>query len=77
MIGALHLHPLSKIQQMRTALNYLDDYDEKNRSRKGRMNDDDDEEKEDKKPKPAAQGPPIRALRKVGPTELPRSYGGR
>lgn len=63
--GALHLHPLSKILQMRTALTYLDDFDEKNRSRRGRKDEDDGEEKEDKKSKQAAQGPPIKALRKV------------
>ena len=43
--GALHLHPLSKILQMRTALTYLDDFDEKNRSRRGRKDEDDGEEK--------------------------------
>lgn len=63
--GALHLHPLSKILQMRTALTYLDDFDEKNRSRRGRKDEDDGEEKEDKKSQQAAQGPPIKALRKV------------
>lgn len=63
--GALHLHPLSRILQMRTALNYLDDAEERSRSRRGRGFDDEEEEKEEKKPKPAAPTVPIKALRKV------------
>jgi hypothetical protein len=50
---------------MRTALGYLDDVDEKNRSHRRRGNDDSGDEKEDKKAKPVAAAPPIKALRKV------------
>lgn len=29
--GALHLHPITRVLQFRTALTYLDDFDTKNR----------------------------------------------
>ncbi|KAK8850503.1 hypothetical protein IAR55_004421 [Kwoniella newhampshirensis] len=36
--GALHLHPISRLLQFRTSLNYLDDADAKSRERSARRN---------------------------------------
>lgn len=49
LIGALHLHPIGQMQQMRTALTYLDDLDEKNRSNRRRGNDDEEEAEKERK----------------------------
>ncbi|OCF30745.1 DNA-directed RNA polymerase III subunit RPC5 [Kwoniella heveanensis BCC8398] len=75
--GALHLHPVSKLLQFRTALNYLDDADDKARERSTRRsnglangNGDSDDEGGDgagKKKKGAAPAPvkDLRPARKV------------
>lgn len=54
--GALHLHPISKFNQLRTSLAYLDDYDAKPLTRRSH-NDDDDDQPAVKKPPPKAATP--------------------
>lgn len=61
--GALHLHPISKLLQLRTSLSYLDNYDSRvhdhSVSRRDRNGDDGfngDKEKEEKNPKPKPNG---------------------
>ncbi|OXG88481.1 DNA-directed RNA polymerase III subunit RPC5 [Cryptococcus neoformans Gb118] len=67
--GALHLHPISRVLQFRTSLGYLDDVDQKSRSRRlanGAVNGagDSDEEEAPKKKKaaPAPVAKPRRVL---------------
>jgi len=54
-VGALHLHPISKLLQMRTSLSYLDDHDVRLRERaplnRERNGDDEEGEKEERRPK--------------------------
>lgn len=45
MAGALHLHPISKVMQFRTNLQYLDDVDAANRERASRRGEDDEDDK--------------------------------
>ncbi|TXT03886.1 hypothetical protein VHUM_04309 [Vanrija humicola] len=51
--GALHLHPVSKVSQFRTALNYFDDFDIRNRGGSSRR------EEEEEKKKAAARREPL------------------
>lgn len=66
LLGALFLHPVSRVQQFRTSLGYLDDHDERIRSRAARRK---GEDVEDKKPKPngVSQWPMPTRAKKVSP----------
>jgi len=64
--GALHLHPVSKLLQFRTSLNYLDDYDE--RRHRASKDKEGTAEGSDRKPKVNGVGPagmPGRPVRKL------------
>ncbi|WVR08565.1 hypothetical protein IAU60_005620 [Kwoniella sp. DSM 27419] len=68
--GALHLHPISRLLQFRTALNYLDDADDKAKERSSRRangvsnggDSDDEEAKKKKAPAPVKDLRPVRKL---------------
>ncbi|WVF68049.1 hypothetical protein IAT40_002811 [Kwoniella sp. CBS 6097] len=70
--GALHLHPVSNVLQFRTALNYLDDADDKARERSTRRsngmsngNGDSDDDGGDNGKKKKAAAAPVKDLRPV------------
>lgn len=70
-LGALFLHPVTRVSQFRTSLGYLDDFDERIRNRAARRK---GEETEDKKAKPngVAQYPMPNRAKKVCPSYIPR-----
>ena len=58
--GALHIHPVTKIMQMRTSLSYLDEYDTRSKeraSRRERNGDNDDNDDDRPRPKPNGTAP--------------------